>query len=108
MSIPLIRYQRQQIGKQHILELEPEFQHEQYRTTQVHKQIISAVEQAVQTLVVTLTLHPAFPRANAVAFPIPLEAPVTITTGASNFVASCTSACSTAATWVRTPADSIA
>jgi hypothetical protein len=52
-----------------------------------------------------LTLHPAFPRARAVAFPIPLEAPVTITTGASSLVASFTTACSTAATWVCTPAD---
>lgn len=52
-----------------------------------------------------LTLHPAFPRARAIAFPIPLEAPVTTTTGASSLVASFTTACSTAATWVCTPAD---
>lgn len=32
-----------------------------------------------------LTLQPALPNANAIALPIPLEAPVTTTTGASTF-----------------------
>lgn len=51
-----------------------------------------------------LTLQPAFPKANAIAFPIPLEAPVTTTTGASTVCAASALACSIVATWALTPA----
>lgn len=53
------------------------------------------------------TLQPALPRAKAIAFPIPLEAPVTITTGASTFWASSVIGCSIAAIWVLKPVNVI-
>lgn len=55
----------------------------------------------------SLTLQPAFPRDNAIALPIPLEAPVTTATGASTFWVEWVLACSTVATWALTPADAI-
>lgn len=54
-----------------------------------------------------LTLHPAFPSPNAIALPIPLEAPVTITTGDSTFCAASTLVCSTVETWAFMPAQRI-
>lgn len=42
------------------------------------------------------TLQPALPKDKAIAFPIPLEAPVTITTGDSTSLATSTAAASTA------------
>lgn len=50
-----------------------------------------------------LTLQPAFPKASATALPIPLEAPVTMATGASNFWADSVLVCSTVATCALTP-----
>lgn len=44
------------------------------------------------------TLQPAFPRAKATALPIPLEAPVTITTGDSTFCTASVLTCSAIAT----------
>lgn len=49
------------------------------------------------------TLQPDLPRVSAIALPIPLEAPVTTTTGASTFLAAATLDCSTAATWALIP-----
>lgn len=50
-----------------------------------------------------VTLQPALPMASAIALPIPLEAPVTMTTGASTFLATSALDCSTAATWGLIP-----
>lgn len=51
----------------------------------------------------TLTLQPAFPKAKAIALPIPLDAPVTTTTGASTVFVPSTLGCSIVATWALTP-----
>lgn len=53
------------------------------------------------------TLQPAFPKVNAMAFPIPLEAPVTMTTGDSTFSAASTLPCSIVATCALIPAETI-
>ena len=57
---------------------------------------------------VPLTLQPALPKVNAIALPMPLEAPVTTTTGATTLFVASILACSTAATCTFTPARSIA
>lgn len=54
-----------------------------------------------------LTLQPAFPKANAIARPMPLEAPVTTTTGASTIGVDSTLGCAIAVTCAFTPAVSI-
>lgn len=51
------------------------------------------------------TLQPAFPKVNAMAFPIPLEAPVTMTTGDSTFSSASTLPCSIVAACALIPAE---
>ncbi|MFS8030062.1 hypothetical protein Hanom_Chr17g01529691 [Helianthus anomalus] len=71
--------------------------------------MIFSVRQTFQSYIlkIALTLQPALPRASATAFPMPLEAPVTITTGASTFCVVSTLACSAVATCAFTPASLI-
>lgn len=56
---------------------------------------------------ISLTLQPACPNDNAIALPIPLEPPVTITTGATTSLAVLALACSRVVTWALTPACTI-